>query len=208
MAIAVEVFDSRRNQLGEGPTATGIGNNHIQWCDIYGQLIRSKDLASGAISEYQVDEAVGFQIPRSNGGDILGRALNPIIETINEGFEFDQRERFLALAARENIKSGKRILDAQEIAAYKKSLKYDEKLTKEEIEGRIAGLGLTSEQDLTSIMAKKPEERMSGLLGHAYNLAQAAGGGQSIFETALEPMKKIMETQEIKVVIELPAGVS
>jgi len=83
MAIAVEVFDSRRNQLGEGPTATGIGNNHIQWCDIYGQLIRSKDLASGAISEYQVDEAVGFQIPRSNGGDILGTANGPVLRDID-----------------------------------------------------------------------------------------------------------------------------
>jgi len=83
MAIAVEVFDSRRNKLGEGPTATGIGNNHIQWCDIYGQLIRSKDLASGAISEYQVDEAVGFQIPRSNGGDILGTANGPVLRDID-----------------------------------------------------------------------------------------------------------------------------
>ncbi|NBO51544.1 MAG: SMP-30/gluconolactonase/LRE family protein, partial [Actinobacteria bacterium] len=70
MSIAVEVFDSRRNQLGEGPTATGPKNNHIQWCDIYGQLIRSKDLLSGEISEYKTSEPVGFQIPRSNGGDI------------------------------------------------------------------------------------------------------------------------------------------
>jgi sugar lactone lactonase YvrE len=83
MAIAVEVFDSRRNQLGEGPTATGIGNNHIQWCDIYGQLIRSKDLVSGAINEYQVDEAVGFQIPRSKGGDILGTANGPVLRDID-----------------------------------------------------------------------------------------------------------------------------
>ena len=70
MSVAVEVFDSRRNQLGEGPTATGAGNNHVQWCDIYGQFIRSKNLSTGVIGEYSTDEAVGFQIPRANGGDI------------------------------------------------------------------------------------------------------------------------------------------
>jgi len=83
MSIAVEVFDSRRNQLGEGPTATGPKNNHIQWCDIYGQLIRSKDLISGEISEYKTSEPVGFQIPRSNGGDILGTANGPVLRNVN-----------------------------------------------------------------------------------------------------------------------------
>ncbi|MCX6449143.1 MAG: hypothetical protein NTV41_01250 [Actinobacteria bacterium] len=66
MSIAVEVFDSRRNQLGEGPTATGDKNNHVQWCDIYGQAIRWKDLATGQSGEYQSGEPIGFQIPRHN----------------------------------------------------------------------------------------------------------------------------------------------
>jgi gluconolactonase len=79
MSIAVEVFDSRRNQLGEGPTATGPKNNHVQWCDIYGQYIRSKDLLSGQTSEYQTTEPVGFQIPRTTGGDILGTANGPVL---------------------------------------------------------------------------------------------------------------------------------
>lgn len=83
MSIAVEVFDSRRNQLGEGPTATGSGNNHVQWCDIYGQFIRSKNLVTGEIFEYQTDEAVGFQIPRVNGGDILGTANGPVLRDLN-----------------------------------------------------------------------------------------------------------------------------
>ena len=83
MSIAVEVFDSRRNQLGEGPTATGSGNNQVQWCDIYGQLIRSKNLITGEIFEYQTDEAVGFQIPRVNGGDILGTANGPVLRDLN-----------------------------------------------------------------------------------------------------------------------------
>ena len=79
MSIAVEVFDSRRNQLGEGPTATGPNNNHVQWCDIYGQYIRSKDLISSQTSEYQTSEPVGFQIPRTTGGDILGTANGPVL---------------------------------------------------------------------------------------------------------------------------------
>ena len=79
MSIAVEVFDSRRNQLGEGPTATGEKNNHVQWCDIYGQAIRWKDLKSGANGEYQTSEPVGFQIPRTTGGDILGTANGPVL---------------------------------------------------------------------------------------------------------------------------------
>lgn len=83
MSIAVEVFDSRRNQLGEGPTATGNKNNHIQWCDIYGQFIRSKNLVTGEIFEYKTDEAVGFQIPRVNGGDILGTANGPVLRDLN-----------------------------------------------------------------------------------------------------------------------------
>jgi gluconolactonase len=84
MSIAVEVFDSRRNQLGEGPTATGPKNNHVQWCDIYGQYIRSKDLITGQTSEYQTTEPVGFQIPRTTGGDILGTANGPILRDLNK----------------------------------------------------------------------------------------------------------------------------
>lgn len=83
MSIAVEVFDSRRNQLGEGPTATGKGNSHIQWCDIYGQHIRSQDLLTGQITEYQTDEPVGFQIPRTTGGEILGTANGPVFRDLS-----------------------------------------------------------------------------------------------------------------------------
>jgi gluconolactonase len=79
MSIAVEVFDSRRNQLGEGPTATGDRNNHVQWCDIYGQAIRWKDLATGQSGEYETIEPVGFQVPRIIGGDILGTANGPVL---------------------------------------------------------------------------------------------------------------------------------
>ena len=83
MSIAVEVFDSRRNQLGEGPTSSGDKNNHVQWCDIYGQAIRSKDLVTGQTGEYETSEPVGFQIPRTVGGDILGTANGPVLRDID-----------------------------------------------------------------------------------------------------------------------------
>ena len=79
MSIAVEVFDSRRNQLGEGPTATGDKNSHVQWCDIYGKAVRSRDLVTGKTDEYFADQHIGFQIPRSKGGDILGTADGPVL---------------------------------------------------------------------------------------------------------------------------------
>jgi len=79
MSIAVEVFDSRRNQLGEGPTATGYKNNNVQWCDIYGLAIRWKDLVTGQSGEYETSEPVGFQIPRTVGGEILGNANGPVL---------------------------------------------------------------------------------------------------------------------------------
>ena len=79
MAISVEVFDDRRNQLGEGPTSSGAANNHVQWCDIYGQAIRWKDLETGQSGEYETSEPVGFQIPRTIGGDILGTANGPVL---------------------------------------------------------------------------------------------------------------------------------
>jgi gluconolactonase len=79
VSISVEVFDNRRNQLGEGPTSSGVKNNHVQWCDIYGQVIRWRDIASGATGEYKTDEPVGFQIPRTIGGEILGTANGPVL---------------------------------------------------------------------------------------------------------------------------------
>ncbi len=79
MSISVEVFDPRRNQLGEGPTSSGNKNSHVQWCDIYGKAIRSRNIITGQISEYKTNEHVGFQIPRTKGGDILGTANGPVL---------------------------------------------------------------------------------------------------------------------------------
>ena len=95
MSIAVEVFDSRRNQLGEGPTATGEKNNHVQWCDIYGQVIRWKDLVTGQSGEYETSEPVGFQIPRTMGGEILGTANGPVLRDKDGALQKDVPIRYL-----------------------------------------------------------------------------------------------------------------
>jgi Gluconolactonase len=46
-------------------------------------IIRSKNLSTGQIGEYPTDEAVGFQIPRANGGDILGTANGPVLRDVD-----------------------------------------------------------------------------------------------------------------------------
>jgi gluconolactonase len=71
------VFDERRNILGEGPTATGVKNEQIQWVDIMGKLVRTRHLITGEISEYATPEHVGFAIPRKDGGDVIGTANGP-----------------------------------------------------------------------------------------------------------------------------------
>ena len=77
--IAVEVFDDRRCWLGEGPTATGTNNNHVQWVDILNGKVLSKNIETNKTSEYKMEDHVGFAIPRTNGGDVLGTANGPVL---------------------------------------------------------------------------------------------------------------------------------
>ena len=73
------VLDDRRNVLGEGPTATGLKNELITWVDLYGKKVRSRHLITGAITEYETAEDVGFAIPRKSGGEIIGTANGPLL---------------------------------------------------------------------------------------------------------------------------------
>ena len=77
--IAVEVFDDRRCWLGEGPTSTGENNNHVQWVDILNGKVFSKNIETNKTSEYKMEDHVGFAIPRTNGGDVLGTANGPVL---------------------------------------------------------------------------------------------------------------------------------
>lgn len=77
--MKVEVYDSRRNILGEGPASTGASNEVISWVDIYGKKVRSKNMISGAIEELNTSEDIGFAIPRAGGGFVLGEVSGPIL---------------------------------------------------------------------------------------------------------------------------------
>lgn len=91
--IAVEVFDDRRCWLGEGPTATGENNNHVQWVDILNGKVLSKNIETNQTSEYKLDNHVGFAIPRTNGGEVLGTANGPVLRnTEGQITKLPQRE--------------------------------------------------------------------------------------------------------------------
>ncbi|MFZ9789760.1 MAG: SMP-30/gluconolactonase/LRE family protein [Candidatus Nanopelagicales bacterium] len=77
--IQVEVFDDRRCHLGEGPTASGENNEIITWVDIINGKVLTKNLEDSTTSEYQVNEHVGFALPRINGGEVLGINSGPVL---------------------------------------------------------------------------------------------------------------------------------
>lgn len=84
--MKAEIFDSRRNILGEGPTSSGAKNNHVMWVDIYGKAVRWRDLESGEIGEYPTPEDVGFVIPLAEGGELLGTAHGPHVRDLAGNF--------------------------------------------------------------------------------------------------------------------------
>lgn len=81
--ITAQVWDERRCWVGEGPTASGTGNNSIKWVDILNSKVQSKNLVTGNVDEYQVSEHVSFAIPRTSGGEILGTNSGPILRDTN-----------------------------------------------------------------------------------------------------------------------------
>ena len=80
--ISVEVFDNRRCWLGEGPTASGENNNHVQWVDILNGKVLRKNFETSKTSEYKLDDHVGFAIPRIGGGDVLGTSNGPVLRDV------------------------------------------------------------------------------------------------------------------------------
>lgn len=74
-----EVFDERINIIGEGPTSSGPQNEDISWVDIYGRKVLSRNITTGSVSEYATNEDVGFAIPRTRGGHIIGVTSGPFL---------------------------------------------------------------------------------------------------------------------------------
>ena len=61
--LSVELFDERQCTLGEGPVSSGLDHSEMQWVDIEGKKVLSRNVETGATGEYSVDELVAFVIP-------------------------------------------------------------------------------------------------------------------------------------------------
>jgi sugar lactone lactonase YvrE len=77
--IQVEIFDERQCILGEGPVASGPTHSEVQWVDIEGRKVLSRNLETGQSGEYSVSEDIGFVIPTESGKDLLGTASGPVL---------------------------------------------------------------------------------------------------------------------------------
>ncbi|HUW77687.1 MAG TPA: SMP-30/gluconolactonase/LRE family protein [Candidatus Nanopelagicaceae bacterium] len=77
--MTYDVFDERRCQLGEGPSASGTDFQQLSWVDVSGCRVLSHDMATGLQSEFSTSEQVSFAIPRENGGYVLGLANGPVL---------------------------------------------------------------------------------------------------------------------------------
>ena len=77
--ISVEVFDERKCLLGEGPTSSGAGNNHVMWVNILENQVMWRNLETGIAGGYDTSEHVSFAIPRTHGGEVLGTVSGPVL---------------------------------------------------------------------------------------------------------------------------------
>ena len=77
--IKVELFDERQCILGEGPVASGPTHSLIQWVDIEGKKVLSRNIETGVATEYDVPEDIGFVIPTQSGRDLLGTVNGPVL---------------------------------------------------------------------------------------------------------------------------------
>jgi gluconolactonase len=89
--LSVELFDKRQCTLGEGPVSLGDDHSEVQWVDIEGKKVLSRNLETGKASEYSVAELVGFVIPTESGKSLLGTKTGPILYDGNQFTPFASR---------------------------------------------------------------------------------------------------------------------
>lgn len=77
--MKVEIFDERICIVGESPVAFGSKNSEISWVDIMGSRVLTRNLISGATTEFATSENVGFALRRGNGGYLLGTNSGPVL---------------------------------------------------------------------------------------------------------------------------------
>lgn len=76
--MKVDVFDERICSLGEGPCAVGFINADVSWVDIEGSKVLTRNLITEVSDQFSTNENVGFAIPRTLGGYVLGTNNGPI----------------------------------------------------------------------------------------------------------------------------------
>jgi len=77
--LAAELFDERQCTLGEGPVSSGPSHAQVEWVDIEGKKVLSRNIETGQSSEYAVPELVGFVIPTESGKSLLGTTSGPVL---------------------------------------------------------------------------------------------------------------------------------
>lgn len=77
--LQVELFDERQCILGEGPVSLGSSHSEIQWVDIEGKKVLSRNLETGVAGEFSVEEEIGFVIPTESGKSLLGTVSGPVL---------------------------------------------------------------------------------------------------------------------------------
>lgn len=100
--IKVEIFDERQCILGEGPVASGPTHSEVQWVDIEGRKVLSRNLETGRSGEYSVSEDIGFVIPTESGKNLLGTVSGPVLYDGNEFTPFVSRDEVDATPMRWN----------------------------------------------------------------------------------------------------------
>jgi gluconolactonase len=90
--LPLEIFDKRQCILGEGPVSSGPSHSDIQWVDIEGKKVLSRNLDSGQAHEYDVLEDIGFVIPTASGKNLLGTVNGPVIYDGKEFKHFVSRQ--------------------------------------------------------------------------------------------------------------------
>ncbi|MEY3973150.1 MAG: hypothetical protein RJA71_462, partial [Actinomycetota bacterium] len=100
--IKVEIFDERQCILGEGPVASGPTHSEVQWVDIEGRKVLSRNLETGQSGEYSVSEDIGFVIPTESEKDLLGTVSGPVLYDGNGFTPFVSRDEVDAIPMRWN----------------------------------------------------------------------------------------------------------
>lgn len=81
--MEIDIFDERRCILGEGPTSSGPENNLVMWVDILGHKVLWKDIITQKIGSFDTTAEVGFCLPRTDGGQIVGHASGATLRDKN-----------------------------------------------------------------------------------------------------------------------------